>query len=294
MMKLRHNENKIAFAIIASLLVLVAVLGFAYKSPKFNPRLEKANYSIVETWELPNQLNEISGITWLGNNELACIQDEDGIIFIFDLNTKMVERTINFAKGGDYEGITVVDGTAFILRSDGQLFEVSNFLSDDFEVKTYNTPFSGKHNMESLTYDKANNRLLIVPKDKDLEGKDYIGIYAFNLNNKQLNPLPILKIDFEDPIFDDKKDDDDKKTSNKFNPADIAIHPLNGNYYIVDGKRPKLLILDKNGKAIRLTKLIKDTFNQPEGIIFSPEGTMYISNEGKNGTANILEVELDD
>lgn len=292
-MNLRNNENTIAFIIVASVLALVCLLWFAFENPSLNPRLEKENYTIVRKWEIPKELDEISGITWMGNNRLACVQDEEGIIFIYNLASNTVEKTVNFSKSGDYEGIAVVDSTAFVLRSDGELFEIVNFQNDNFEVKTHNTPFSGKNNMESLTVDKANNRLLLMPKDKDLESPDYIGMYAFNLDTKQIDENPILSVKHNDPIFESKNKDDDGEASNAINPADIAINPLNGNFYILEGKKPQLLIVDSKGKTVKLHNLVQETFSQPEGITFSPEGTMYISNEGKKGTANIMEVELD-
>ena len=41
--------------------------------------------SPTKTYTLPATLNEISGITILNNNEIACVQDELGIIYIYDL-----------------------------------------------------------------------------------------------------------------------------------------------------------------------------------------------------------------
>ena len=292
-MNLRNNENTIAFIIVLSVLILVSLLWFAFENPSLNPRVEKENYTIVRKWEMPTELDEISGITWMGENKLACVQDEEGIIFVYDLASNTVEKTVNFSKSGDYEGIAVVDSTAFVLRSDGELFEVVNFLSDSFEVKTHDTPFSGKNNMESLTFDKEKNRLLLMPKDKDLKSSDFIGIYAFNLQTKKMDPNPVLSIRHNDPIFNGKNQDDDEEVFNGINPADIAINPLDGNLYVLEGKKPKLLIVNSGGKTLKLHNLVQETFTQPEGIIFSPEGTMYISNEGKNGTANIMEVELD-
>lgn len=292
-MNLRNNENKIAFLIIMSVLVLVSLLWFAFENPSLNPRLEKENYTILRKWEMPKELDEISGITWVGENQIACVQDEEGIIFIYNLLSNTVEKKVNFSKAGDYEGIAVVDSTAFVLRSDGELFEVINYMSDNFEVKTHNTPFSGKNNMESLTIDRKNNRLLLMPKDRDLKNTDFLGIYAFNLDTKKVEENPVISVKQNDPIFKNKKMDDDGEAKNAINPADIAINPVDGNFYILEGKKPQLLIVDPKGKTVKLHNLIQDTFNQPEGIIFSPEGTMYISNEGKNGTANIMEVELD-
>ncbi len=291
-MNLKNNENTIAFILVASVLILTSFLWFAFQDANGNPPLEKEAYTIEKKWKMPEELDEISGITWADENQLACIQDEDGIIFIYNLISNNVVKTVKFSKSGDYEGIAIIDSTAFVLRSDGKLFEIANYRSDEFYVKTYDTPFSGKNNMESLTPDKENNRLLLIPKDKGLESKDYLGIYAFNLETKQIEKNPLVKIKRKNSIFENNKKGDDKKSSFKIHPADVAINPMNGNIYIVDGKNRKLMILDSKGTTVKLYDLHKKTFNQPEGIIFSQDGSMYISNEGKNGTANILEVEL--
>ena len=114
-MNLRNNENKIAFIIVASVLILVSLLWFAFQNPSLNPRLEKENYTIIRKWEMPKELDEISGITWAGENKIACVQDEEGIIFIYNLTSSLVEKTINFSKAGDYEGLAIIDSTAYVL-----------------------------------------------------------------------------------------------------------------------------------------------------------------------------------
>jgi hypothetical protein len=52
------------------------------------------------------------------------------------------------------------------------------------------------------------------------------------------------------------------------------------------------LVLDKNGKPKTLKTLDSKAFYKPEGISFSPQGDMYISNEGKKDPGNILEVKV--
>lgn len=286
-MKLRNNENIISISIIAGVLLLVSILWMAFDSP-MSPR-QTGEYKIVREWELPKALEEVSGITWIAPNLLACVQDEDGIIFVYNLEKRKIDRKIDFAGGGDYEGIALVDDTMYILRSDGKLFEVQNYLQDNPVVKTHSTPFSERNNMECLTFDKERHRLLLAPKDMDLSEKEKIGIYAFDLKKKKLDPHPILYLSYSDEIFRKEKKDNEFYS---FNPADIAIHPKTNAMYIIDGKNRQLLLLDSQGTPTDLIKLAKTDFNQPEGIIFSPAGKLYISNEGKKMGANILEVAL--
>ena len=272
---------------------MVGVLWFAYENPALNPRLEKETYTIIRKWDMPEQLEEISGISYLSNNKIACVQDEEGIIFIFNLDTDMIEKKINFGKAADYEGLSIVDSTAYVLESNGKLHIVENYLLPSFSDKIIQTPFSGKNNLESLTADSLNNRLLLAVKDVDPNSKGYKGIYAFALDSRKTSSVPVFQIPFDDPIFRAKKNtSDDDEDFEEFYPSDIAINPTNGNIYILEGKNPRLLIMNPKGKLIELHKLHKESFPQPEGISFKKDGTMLISNEGKKGTANILEVEL--
>ncbi len=285
------RENVISALIIFGVLALVGILWFAYENPVLNPRLQETSYTIIRKWEMPQELEEISGIHYFSKNRMACVQDEDGIIFIYNLNTDRIEKRINFGKPGDYEGLTIIDTTAFIVKSDGKIFELANFSNEDYEAKIYSTSFSGRNNIESLEADSINNRLLLSVKDADPNSKEYKGIYAFDLETKELLTEPVYTIPMDDPIFKNKSSKDDKEEA--FYPSDLAINPIDGNIYILEGKDPHLLIMDKSGKLIQLHKLNKESFPQPEGITFSPDGALYISNEGKKGTANILEVQFE-
>ena len=283
------RENVISALIIIGVLALVGGLWFVYQNPALNPRLEVESYTIIRKWEMPEELDEISGIDYIEEDKIACVQDEEGIIYIYNLNTNLVDRKINFAKAGDYEGLAIVDSTAYILESNGKLHQVSRYRDSTFATSVLQTPFTGKNNVESLTLDAKNRRLLMIAKDSDLHSKQYKGIYAFDLESKKVLPQPVYKINMNDPLLmDDKKDGD----LGEFYPSDLAINPVDGNIYILEGKVPKLLIMDSEGNILRLHKLYKKSFPQPEGITFAPDGTLYISNEGKNGEASILEVEL--
>lgn len=288
------NENRIAIYIIVGILAFVGILWYAFENPALNPRLENETYTIIRKWDMPVDLNEISGISSISENKIACVQDEEGIVFIYNLTTSLIEKKINFGKYGDYEGIAVTDSAAYVMESSGRLFEIKNYLGDNFQTKDYQTPFSGRNNMESIVADTLHNRLLFTAKDKDPNSNNFKGIYAFNLQTKSTETLPKLKIPLDDPIFKTKDADDDVDAFSNFYPSDIAINPKNGNLYILEAKNPQLLIMDSVGKLLKLHKLYPESFPQPEGLTFAADGTLYISNEGKNGTANILEVEFEE
>ncbi|WP_298326046.1 SdiA-regulated domain-containing protein [uncultured Dokdonia sp.] len=246
----------------------------------------KEDYTINNTWKMPEILNEVSGISWISENTIACVEDEDGIIFIYDLKKEKVIQEIAFAGGGDYEGIVINDKDAYVMRSDGLIYEVLRFRESEPEITTFQTAFTARNNIETLTLDAEKNSLVVTPKDRD-QSDDFKGLYYITLDAKMMNEKPLLRIDMNDKAFKDYKK---KKAYRTFSPSDVAIHPVTGDYYVLEGKNPKLAILDSDGTVKKVYKLNKDDFAQPEGITFSPDGKLFISNEARKDEATIVEV----
>lgn len=280
-MKVNSNISymaKVKFFTIAAVIISGLTLFFAFKDDLPEVASQKQPFEQLDRWELPSQLREISGLVWLEDNKLAAVQDEDGIIFIYDLIQRKVVEEIPFGPSGDYEGIAISGTTAYVLRSDGAIIEIADYKGSNRKTTTYNTPFSEENNMETLFFDAVNNQLLIAPKDSDFKNKGQKGIYAFNLKNNELNTVPIFSIAMTDAVL---KSFVDKDLENTFRPSDLAIHPITGEIYILEGANPKLMIMDRTGKLKKVHALPKNQFLQPEGITFSPDGKLYISSEGK-------------
>jgi len=281
--------KKTAFLIITGALLLVGAIYFSFDGIAPARSMPGAQLvKIEQKWELPDILSEVSGIAMMDNNRMACIQDEDGIIFIYNLKTSKIEQKIEFGDSGDYEGIALVGTTAYVLRSDGSIFEVNDFENQTAPGIKHTIPLKGKYNFEGLCYDKKNNRLLLNIKDMDKD--EFKPIFAFDLNKKQLKPEPVFNINFNDPVFDILEV---KKSDKILRPTEIGIHPLTGNIYVLEAKNPKLLILDPTGKPLKLYVFKEEQFRQAEGMSFNKEGKLYISNEGNHDPGNILQISLD-
>ena len=243
--------------------------------------------TIAERWKMPDILREISGIAHINGDIFACVQDEEGKIFVFNMSTKKIENEIQFGDAGDYEGIALVNETAWIVRADGRLFEVKNFKQKP-TLQQHTTHLTEKQNIEGLCYDKANNRLLLAIKGKEPNTDDYKGIYAFDLVTKKLAATPVIKIDLTDKVWAEVKG------KNKIQPSDLEVHPKTGDIFIVDGSNPKLLVLGQDGKRKELYKLSDSEFRQPEGISITENGEIFISNEGQTGSGDILKIVIDE
>mgnify|MGYP003578258852 CR=1 FL=1 len=239
---------------------------------------------VAQKWNMPAVLKEVSGIAYIDNERFACIQDEQGVIYIYNRTSGKIEKEIPFASPGDFEDIALVEGTAWVVRADGKLFEVD---MNSGKAKQHSTALTEAHNVEGLAYDKANNRLLLAIKDEEPSGAAYKGIYGFDLSGKTMAKEPVYRIDLEHEIFDAGKG----KKAKAINPAALGIHPSTGEIYVTDGPKSRLLIMDNKGAIKELVQLGK-TFEQPEGLAFSPEGDLYIANEGNKQPGNILAVTM--
>jgi len=261
------------------------------KDKKQNDEKSAKSVNLINQWNVPEILKEISAIDYIDESRFACVQDELGKIFIFNTETEKIEKEIPFAPAGDYEGLALNGETAYVLRADGRIFEVANFNSEKPEVKEYKTHLTQKQDTEGLALDKSNNRLLISIKGEEPGTDAYKGIYAFDLSTKKMAKEPVFKIDLENDLFAETKSGKKKKGS-VMDPSELAINPETGEIYVIDGGKPKLLIMDQSGKMLSLFELKDPAFSQPEGMSFSPEGKLFISNEGSKKKGNILEIEV--
>ena len=250
---------------------------------------------------LPASLHEISGLAITDSTTIACIQDENGILFLYDTKTHKIKQQFTFGLNGDYEGITRVGSLLYILRSDGVLFEIKDYQTGKLKVKTYATRIPALNN-EGLCYDSINHRLLIGAKgkiNKDLINKDLRCIYEFDLKTKTLNQNPAYSFNTNDInvsaklmriTFPKKKDKKGKvfEVGFKLHTSEIAIHPITKQLYVLSATDHCLFIFNMNGNLEQIEQLNPITFNKAEGLSFYPNGDVLISNEGQTHQPTLL------
>src|SRR5688572_19214995 len=76
-------------------------------------KVASPDVSIKNKWVMPAVLAEISGLSHITGDQFATVQDEEGKIFIYNTQTSTIEKEIPFAGVGDYEGLAIVNETAW-------------------------------------------------------------------------------------------------------------------------------------------------------------------------------------
>ena len=251
------------------------------------------------TYMLPDELLEVSGLTDVDANTVACLQDEDAKLYFYDLREGRIVRTLTFGAPGDYEGLTRVGMEYFALRSDGLIHRM--LLQDDHVhvVDTFRLDVPNK-NIEGLGYDEMTGRVLVTPKDfikGSKETRDLRVVYALDPTTCLLDPSPALTLSVMD-IAEQARARGFKaamRTTNsgrtvpalKLRLASIAVHPITGQYHLLSASDRTLLVLDRKGALVEIRRLDVGLFPKPEGITFMPNGDMLISNEGKDARPNL-------
>lgn len=252
----------------------------------------------VAAFKLSDKLTEISGLGLTKEEDaLLSINDEQGKIFYLNIQNGEIDKSVKFAKSGDYEGIEQIGETVYVVNSSGSVYEVRDLNDKKPKTEKYNTPLNSDYDVEGLGYSSKLNSLLLACKGKAGDKKKYAkqkAIYAFSLDSKKLS---------EEPLYLIAEKDIDEKTARGnrliealngiFAPSGIATHPKTKDIYVLSAVGKAIAVLNSKGKLIHVEQMNKSQFKQPEGICFASDGTLFISSEGKSGKGRLFRFEME-
>ena len=234
--------------------------------------------------KLPPMLDEISGIFFYQKDKsLFAIHDERGWLYKIHADNKLTVDKWKYSTGADFEDVALVDSMFFAIKSNGTLVAFRFARPDSPLVKTFHLPDKGKKEFETLYYDSTRQKLLMICKDCELDEKNMSSVYAFDYKQMKYLDSPVFVIDAKqiEKRLGDKMD--------KFKPSAAAIHPKTGELFVVSSVNKILVVVENSGKVKDVFQLDAKLFKQPEGLTFTPEGDLLISNESAGvGPATIL------
>ena len=278
--------NKLSFFL---LITLFACSFIEYKLPPTETytdySVDKIPYLLNEPdtiFKLPWMLEEISGLTYVGDHTLVSVQDEEGIIYYIDALSGSVSEKKRFGSSGDYEGVELLKNSFWVMESNGAFHSFRVKPNSDIKSKKMTYGFTSKNDLEGLG--QHNGKLLIACKADGSVGPTEVkgkGIYKIAGNKPKL--FIAIRQKELNSFVENKKYFNEVKD---FDPSAIAVHPSTGDIYILSADHV-LVVYDKSLNLKEVAKLNKKLFIQPEGITFSPEGTLYLTSEG-NGSKGRL------
>jgi uncharacterized protein YjiK len=232
------------------------------------------------SFKLPKDLVELSGITNIGKNRIFAHNDEEGIVFEIDYSTGKILKSFSLGTNEvfkDFEDIAFAQNKFFLVSSSGVVYKFTEGKNGSHvEYEVFRTGLSKENNVEGLCYDPVTNTLLIACKK--FPGSGYENsrtVYSFSLKTYKLSKQPrfILKEKEIEERFDIKK----------ISPSAITRDPVSGHFFILSSHAKAVIVVSAEGKILDAEKLSKKTHPQPEGITFSDDQTLIISDENSDG-----------
>ncbi len=244
------------------------------------------NEKTATHWKLPTNLEEISGLAMTRDNRLLAHNDERGVIFEIDYRNGAIAKSFQLSDmknpvASDFEGIATIDDQIYLVTSSGRLYacrEGAAGASVLFNV--YTTGVGRDCEIEGLAYDESKRALLLMCKDArsaDMEGQ--LAIYNWSIDEKQLSVdahtvIPVAE--FSQHI-----------KGKKFQPSGIERHPISGNYFIVAARQGAIAEITPEGMVVAVREFPAQWHRQIEGIAFTADGTLIVSDEGAGRKARL-------
>ena len=242
-----------------------------------------------QVFNMPKELDEISGITFhpKESNIIYAEQDEEGKIFIYDLNNGNVRKT-KFAGKGDYEDIQLLNNYIVMLRSDGVLY---TFPFNDINAEVTDNTKEFRHILpggeyEGLYADNPASKLYVLCKSCEGKQEKTTTVYILSMDDAG-------NIKLESNATINVKSIAEKAGLKKLNFRPSAFTKTqDGNEWFILSSVNKLIVRTSSDFTVKETyKLEASLYNQPEGIALDAANNLYISNEkGTSQSATIVKI----
>jgi len=277
-------KRDFAFHVSAVLLIFFVCFSSCKRNKRYGDS-EMYNFSHPTVIKLPEALDEISGITYYPKDtSLFAIVDEDGLLFKIPILHPKDVKQWRFDKKRDYEDVVLIDSTFYVLVSNGDI-ETVRFVGNNIETKKsdFSTRSKKANEFESIFYNNKAGNLILVCKECEDDTKKTFSMFSYSITDSQNNYDPFQTIDAV-PIA--KKLGFDKL---HIKASAAAINPVTDDLYVLSAVNEIMVVLSRKGELREVYKLDPGLYKQPEGMAFTPQGDLIISNEfAENGFATLL------
>jgi uncharacterized protein YjiK len=262
---------------------VVASAFFAYSCRNTNDKYSSPkgyDFAKPDKFNMPSSLQEISGIGFYNGNSdtVYSIQDEDGKLFRQGWDVKK-QSNMKFAPKGDFEDLTFLHETIFVLKSNGDIysFPVTEAVKKASALVKMHKQVVPHGEYEGLFADPQTNKVFVLCKKCEVDKKNKrVSGYVFDY--KSDTDSLVAAGEFKVDLNQIKALNSELKAS--LSPSALARNPKTNEWYVLSSANKLLLVADSNWKIKEAHRLNSSMFNQPEGIAFDKNLNLYISNEG--------------
>jgi uncharacterized protein YjiK len=234
-------------------------------------------------WIMPRDLGEISGLALAADGRLLTHDDEQGRITVIDPRRGVTLKRfwIGQSVRADFEGITDVNGTIYLITSNGKLYEFpEGDDGDHVRYSVYDTHLGDSCEFEGVAFDSSTNTLLLPCKNvRQRQLRDQLVIYRLRLRKSDTLRDSMIAIPMQRIVGN---------TGWKgFHPSDITIDPVSGDYVMVAGPEKGLVEINPLGVVVR-SEPLPGKHHRAEGVAITRDGLLIVSDEASNSTPAVI------
>jgi uncharacterized protein YjiK len=240
----------------------------------------------ADRWELPKDLDEISGLAVDAKGRLFAHGDERAIVYQLDPATHRVLKRFAFGRPavhGDFEAIAFVGDQIVLTTSNGVLYLGRE--GRDGEAVPYTVQATGvgrRCEVEGLAYEPRDRALLLackVPRIESLRG--YLAVFSWSLERRALGAAPWLLV----PLRRITR----QLGASTFHSSELCRDPETGHYLVMAARERAIAELTPAGEVVQVSRLRRALHRQPEGLAFAPDRALRVADEA-NGRRPTLTV----
>jgi hypothetical protein len=238
----------------------------------------------AERWELPNSLQEISGLAVDGAGRVFAHDDERAIIYQLDPAARRVVKRFSFghpAVRGDFEAIVVAGNQLILTTSDGVLYAGREGVDGEAVPFTVQATGAGRLcEIEGMVYAPDDRALLLackVPRTRALYG--HFAALRWSLVRKALDPRP--------RIFVPQADLTRNLKLSGFHPSEMIRLARSGRYLVLASRERVIAELTETGDVVAVARLRHQDHPQAEGLAVAKDGALLVADEGGNGRGTL-------
>ena len=234
-----------------------------------------------DSWALPDNLREISGLAFTPDGRLFAHDDERAIIYQLDYADGAVKK--RFALGDppvedDFESIATTATHMYLVTSAGAIYEARE--GGDGESVPYQMYDAGTRTaceIEGTAYVPVRDALAITCKRLfDGRGK-HTQLFYWSLAEHRV-------IETKDVTL---RPATEQLGTDKFRISDITWDQKRDRYVAVAANERAIIELDLDGKLLYASRLPRGEHRQPEGIALDRDEKLLIADEGGRSRARL-------
>ena len=248
--------------------------------PARPPAFRFDTHSPATVYRLPEKLNEISGISPVSESLIACIADEKGIVYFYDMRLREIVHEIRFTDKGDFEDLVVTGDVIYVLNSNGEIWTIAQYMDAKRTVSSSRLQIEQPFELEGLC--AKDTYLLTAAKfyhNKKRNSRTLLPVWPVSLPSMQV-AAPLFLI--PDNVGDISK------PNLPFHTSAICFDSTANEFLLLSTFTKLLLRCSTSGEIIQRIVLPENLFTQPEGLCITAGGQLLISNEGKEGKATVI------